>query len=179
MAAGLRLRAWTWAAVGLCVVVGSHGHRGEFAANAGWSRSPQEPEDVDVMFELLWGGLELGGDGQLRLQDEELASLRSGRRLAHLLRGQAAGGLAGVELRVLQLEREAAPLDPGGFEQLVLTSLFCAYGLRAAQGEERGRWVRLFFRLVQETLRDLCKGFCPEGHPAPRDLWAVLNPPPQ
>ncbi|XP_028916440.1 protein FAM180B [Ornithorhynchus anatinus] len=179
MAVGLHLRAWAWAALGLCLVAGSRGHRGESTANAGSSHSPQEPEDVDVMFELLWGGLELDGDGQLRPQDEELASMRSGRRLAHLLHHRASSGLAGVERRVQQLEREAAPLDPVGFEQLVLTSLFCAYRLQAAQGEERGQWIQLFFRLVQETLRDLCKGFCPQGHPSPLALWAVLNPPPQ
>ncbi|XP_045147053.1 protein FAM180B [Echinops telfairi] len=125
----------------------------------------QEPEAPEVMFELLWAGLELDGRGQLHIQDEELASTHPGRRLSLLLQHWVPSDVEGVEQRLQQLQhlREGPPLSPWEFQQLLLTGLSCVYRLHAAsEAEERGRWAQAFALLAQETLWDLCKGSCPQ-----------------
>ncbi|XP_005008583.4 protein FAM180B isoform X2 [Cavia porcellus] len=128
----------------------------------------QEPEAPEVMFELLWAGLELDITGQLKIRDEELASTRPGRRLRLLLQQLVPRDLEGAEQRLQQFQdlREGPPLSPADLQQLLLTGLSCIYWLHAAsEAEERGRWVHVFTLLTQEVLWDLCKGFCPQGQP--------------
>ncbi|KAM6160873.1 protein FAM180B [Erethizon dorsatum] len=142
----------------------------------------QEPEAPEVMFELLWVGLEMDITGQLHIQDEELASTRPGRRLGLLLQQFVPRDLEGAEQRLQQLQdlREGPPLSPWDFQQLLLTGLSCIYRLHAAsEAEERGRWVHVFTLLTQEVLWDLCKGFCPQGQPPSLGPWAsTLDPVP-
>ncbi|XP_037697216.1 protein FAM180B isoform X2 [Choloepus didactylus] len=140
----------------------------------------QEPEAPEVMFELLWAGLELDVMGQLHIQDEELASTRPGRRLRFLLQYRVPIDLEGAKKRLQQLQhlRKGPPLSPGDFEHLLLTGLSCVYRLHAAgEAEERGLWAQVFALLAQETLWDLCKGFCPQGQPPSLGPWASMGGP--
>ncbi|ELW48869.1 protein FAM180B [Tupaia chinensis] len=135
-----------------------------------------------LLLQLLWAGLELDVTGQLHIQDEELASTRPGRRLRLLLQYHVPSDLQGAEQRLQQFQdlRKGPPLSPWDFEHLLLTGLSCVYRLHAAsEAEERGRWAQVFILLAQETLWDLCKGFCPQGQPPSLVLWAsVHNPSP-
>lgn len=118
--------------------------------------------------QLLWSGLELDIMGQLHIQDEELASTRPGRRLSLLLQHLVPSDLEGAEQRLQQFQdlRKGPPLSPWDFEHLLLTGLSCVYRLPvASEAQERGRWAQVFVLLAQETLWDLCKGFCPQGQP--------------
>ena len=127
--------------------------------------------------QLLWAGLELDIVGQLHLQDEELASTRPGRRLRLLLQHQVPRDLEGAEQRLQQLQdlRKGPPLGPWDFEHLLLTGVSCVYRLHvASEAEERGRWFQVFTLLAQETLWDLCKGFCPQGQPPSLGPWASI-----
>ena len=127
--------------------------------------------------QLLWAGLELDVMGQLHLQDEELASTRPGRRLRLLLQHQVPRDLEGAEQRLQQLQdlRKGTPLSPWDFEHLLLTGMSCVYRLHvASEAEERGRWAQVFTLLAQETLWDLCKGFCPQGQPPSLGPWASI-----
>ncbi|KAM9219945.1 protein FAM180B isoform 3-T3 [Dugong dugon] len=140
----------------------------------------QEPAAPEVMFELLWAGLELDVMGQLHIQDEELASTRPGRRLRFLLQHRVPNDLEGAEQRLQQLQRlhKRPPLSPWEFEQLLLTGLSCIYRLHATgEAEERGRWALVFALLAQETLWDLCKGFCPQDQPPSLGPWALILDP--
>ncbi|KAM6158301.1 protein FAM180B [Rhynchocyon petersi] len=140
----------------------------------------QEPEAPEVMFELLWAGLELDITGQLHIQDEELASTRPGRRLGLLLQHHVPTDVEGAEQRLQQFQRlrEGPPVSPWEFEQLLLTGLSCVYRLHeAGEAEERGRWAQIFAHLAQEMLWDLCKGFCPQNQPPVLGPWALILDP--
>nr|XP_054096860.1 protein FAM180B isoform X4 [Callithrix jacchus] len=130
--------------------------------------------------QLLWAGLELDVMGQLHIQDEELASTHPGRRLRLLLQHHVPSDLEGTEQRLQQLQdlRKGPPLSTWDFEHLLLTTLSCIYRLHAAsEAEERGHWAQVFTLLAQETLWDLCKGFCPQDQPPSLGPWAsILDP---
>ncbi|ELK16104.1 Protein FAM180B [Pteropus alecto] len=140
----------------------------------------QEPEAPEVMFELLWAGLELNVMGQLHIQDEELASTHPGHRLRLLLQHNVPSDLEGAKQRLQQFQdlRKGPPLSPWDFENLLLTGLSCVYRLhKASEAEERGRWAQVFALLAQETLWDLCKGFCPHDQPPSLGPWALILDP--
>ncbi|XP_069888436.1 protein FAM180B [Dipodomys merriami] len=149
-------------------VTATQHHAGQPTDSASVRDGLQEPEDPEVMFELLWSGLELDVMGQLRLQDEELASTRPGRRLRLLLRDHVPSDLESAEqhLQWLQDLHNGPPLSPRDFEHLLLTTLSCIYRVHAANETEESRWVQVFTYLAQETLWDLCKGFCKDQFPS-------------
>lgn len=145
------------------------------------TRPPElSPLLTQLPLQLLWARLELDVTGQLHIQDEELASTRPGRRLGLLLQHHVPSDLEGAERRLQQFQdlRKGPPLSPWDFEQLLLTGVSCVYRLhKALEAEERGRWAQVFALLAQETLWDLCKGFCPEGQPPSLGPWAsILDP---
>lgn len=130
--------------------------------------------------QLLWAGLELDVMGQLHIQDEELASTHPGRRLRLLLQHHVPSDLEGAKQRLRQFQdlRKGPPLSPWDFEHLLLTGLSCVYRLhKASEAEERGHWAQVFALLAQETLWDLCKGFCPQGQPPSLGPWALILDP--
>ncbi|XP_040836286.1 protein FAM180B isoform X2 [Ochotona curzoniae] len=130
--------------------------------------------------QLLWAGLTLDAQGQLHLQDEELASTRPGRRLRLLLQQHVPRTWEEAEQRLRQLQdlRKGPPLSPRDFEHLLLTGLSCVYRLHAAsEAEERAHWAQVFVLLAQEALWDLCKGFCPKGQSPSLAPWpSILDP---
>lgn len=118
--------------------------------------------------------------GQLYIQDEELASTRPGRRLTFLLQRHVPSDVEGAQQQLQQFQnlRKGPPLSPWDFEHLLLTGLSCVYRLhKAREAEERARWAQVFALLAQETLWDLCKGFCPQGQPPSLGPWALILDP--
>ncbi|XP_057604403.1 protein FAM180B isoform X1 [Hippopotamus amphibius kiboko] len=181
MAGRMQFLAWLMTAICLLPGVATTQHRaGQPMDSTSVGGGLQEPEAPEVMFELLWAGLELDATGQLRIQDEELASTRPGRRLGLLLQHHVPSDLEGAEQRLQKLQdlRRGPPLSPWDFEHLLLTGLSCVYRLHvASEAEERGRWAQAFALLAQEALWDLCKGFCPQGQPPSLGPWAsILDP---
>ncbi|VFV28667.1 protein fam180b-like [Lynx pardinus] len=172
-----------WLIVATCLLPGvtaTQHYPGQPMNRASVGGGLQEPEAPEVMFELLWAGLELDVIGQLHIQDEELASTRPGRRLRLLLQHHVPSDLEGAKQRLQQFQdlRKGPPLSPWDFEHLLLTSLSCVYRLhKASEAEERGRWAQVFALLAQETLWDLCKGFCPQGQPPSLGPWALILDP--
>ncbi|XP_040836285.1 protein FAM180B isoform X1 [Ochotona curzoniae] len=155
-------------------------HAGQPTDSTSMGGGLQEPEVPEVMFELLWAGLTLDAQGQLHLQDEELASTRPGRRLRLLLQQHVPRTWEEAEQRLRQLQdlRKGPPLSPRDFEHLLLTGLSCVYRLHAAsEAEERAHWAQVFVLLAQEALWDLCKGFCPKGQSPSLAPWpSILDP---
>ncbi|XP_076700495.1 protein FAM180B isoform X1 [Callospermophilus lateralis] len=169
--------------VAICLCPGAtitQHHAGQPDDSTGVGGGLQDPEAPEVMFQLLWAGLELDVMGQLYIQDEELASTSPGRRLRLLLQHRVPSDLEGAEQQLKQLQdlHKGPPLSPGDFEHLLLTGLCCVYRLHvASEAEERGRWAQVFSLLAQETLWDLCKDFCPQGQPPWLGPWAsILGP---
>ncbi|KAI5183857.1 hypothetical protein MUG91_G34n9 [Manis pentadactyla] len=139
--------------------------------SAGVGGGLQEPEVLEVMFELLWAGLKLNVMRQLYIQDKELASTHPGRRLRLLLHHHVPSDLKGAKQQLQQFQnlQKGPPLSPSDFKHLLLTGLSCVHQLHeASEAEERGHWAQVFILLAQETLWDLCKDFCPQGQPL---LW--------
>ncbi|XP_059565376.1 protein FAM180B isoform X2 [Myotis daubentonii] len=166
-----KIKFLAWLMVAICLLPGlttTQRHEG------------RSPLLTQLPLQLLWARLELDVTGQLHIQDEELASTRPGRRLGLLLQHHVPSDLEGAEQRLQQFQdlRKGPPLSPWDFEHLLLTGLSCVYRLhKALEAEERGRWAQVFALLAQETLWDLCKGFCPEGQPPPLGPWAsILDP---
>ncbi|XP_028373474.2 protein FAM180B isoform X1 [Phyllostomus discolor] len=181
MAGKMRFLAWLMVATVLFPgMMTTQHHTGQPTNSSSVGGGLQEPEAPEVMFELLWAGLELDVMGQLHLQDEELASTHPGRRLRLLLQRHVPSDWQGAEQRLRRFQdlRTGPPLSPWDFENLLLTGLSCVYRLhKALEAEERARWAQVFALLAQETLWDLCKGFCPQGQPPSLGPWAsILNP---
>nr|XP_015101593.1 protein FAM180B isoform X1 [Vicugna pacos] len=172
-----------WLMVATCLLPGvttTQHHAGQSMDSTIVGGGLQKPEAPEVMFELLWAGLELDIMGQLHIQDEELASTHPGRRLRLLLQHHVPSDLEGAEQQLQQFQslRKGPPLSPWDFEHLLLTGLSCIYRLHvASEAEVRGRWTQVFTLLAQETLWDLCKDFCPQGQPPSLGPWAsTLDP---
>lgn len=115
-----------------------------------------------VLFQLLWGGIEIMADETIRIQDEELASLRPAKRLLQILQHEIPKNPAGVAEHLDYLSQSDTPLTPKEFEQLIFTTVYCAYQVRANQGLEKNVWINLFSQLVTEIIREVCKSFCPK-----------------
>ncbi|NXG72709.1 F180B protein, partial [Baryphthengus martii] len=135
-----------------------HPHSGD---GAGTSTPHHGPEDADIMLEMLWGGLDVQANGTIRLQDEELASLRPARRLTRVLEAEVPKTATEIEQHLRYYSLTDIPLPLPDFDRLLLTSVYCAHQVRAVQGLDKNLWIRLFSQLVDETFRDLCKGLCP------------------
>ncbi|NXD86993.1 F180B protein, partial [Halcyon senegalensis] len=127
----------------------------------GTSTPHRGPEDADVMLEMLWGGLDVQANGINRLWDEELASLRPARRLMRVLEDEVPKTPTEIEQHLSYYSLTDTPLPLPDFDRLLLTSVYCAYQVRAVQGLDKKLWIRFFSQLVDEIFRDLCKGLCP------------------
>ncbi|KAM6358302.1 protein FAM180B [Alca torda] len=148
----------------LCVFAGSqrltdgHPHSRD---GAGANTPHRGPEDVNVMLEMLWGGLDIQANGTIRLQDEELASLRPARRFMQILEHEVPKTPPEIEQRLRYYSLTDTPLPLTEFDRLLFTSVYCAYQVRSVQGLDKKLWISFFSQLVDEIFRDLCKGLCP------------------
>ncbi|XP_065492635.1 protein FAM180B [Caloenas nicobarica] len=148
----------------LCVFAGSQRLTDEHLHSrdvTGANTPRRSPEDANVMLEMLWGGLDIQANGTIRLQDEELASLRPARRFMQILEDEVPKTPSEIEpyLRYYSLIDSHLPLTE--FDRLLFTSVYCAYQVRSVQGLDKNLWISFFSQLVDEIFRDLCKGLCP------------------
>ncbi|NXV48639.1 F180B protein, partial [Uria aalge] len=158
--ARIQLGAWLI----LCVFAGSQrltdGH--PHSRNGASANTPHRgPEDANIMLEMLWGGLEIQANGTIRLQDEELASLRPARRFMQILEHEVPRTPPEIEQRLRYYSLTDTPLPLTEFDRLLFTSVYCAYQVRSVQGLDKNLWISFFSQLVDEIFRDLCKGLCP------------------
>ncbi|XP_074005863.1 protein FAM180B [Numenius arquata] len=158
--APLQLNAW----LVICVFAASqrltdeHPYRRE---GAGANAPHRGPEDADVMLEMFWGGLDIQANGTMRLQDEELASLRPARRFMQILEEEVPKTPPEVEQHLRYYSLTDTPLPLAEFDRLLFTSVYCAHQIRSTQGLDKNLWISFFSQAVDEIFRDLCKGLCP------------------
>ncbi|XP_048340551.1 protein FAM180B [Sphaerodactylus townsendi] len=118
-------------------------------------------ENVNIMLELLWGGITSMTNDSIRFQDEEVASLRPAKRLLQIFQHEIPKQPAGIEEHLDHLSQSDISITAEEFEQLVFTAVYCAYQIRAIQGLEKNLWINLFSQLITEIIRELCKQVCP------------------
>uniref|UniRef100_A0A8C5SQC1 Protein FAM180B n=1 Tax=Laticauda laticaudata TaxID=8630 RepID=A0A8C5SQC1_LATLA len=111
---------------------------------------------------LLWGGIEIMANETIKVEDEELATLRPAKRLLWIFQHKVPKNPSGIEEYLDHFSQSDTPITPEEFEQLVFTTIFTAYQIRLVQGLDKNLWINLFSQLVNEILRELCKQFCPE-----------------
>ncbi|NWQ74918.1 F180B protein, partial [Columbina picui] len=121
----------------------------------------RSPEDASIMLEMLWGGMDIQANGTIRLQDEELASLRPVRRFMQILEDEVPKSPSEIEHYLRYYSLTDSPLPLTEFDRLLFTSIYCAYQVRSVQGLDKNLWISFFSQLVDEIFRDLCKGLCP------------------
>ncbi|NWH69177.1 F180B protein, partial [Geococcyx californianus] len=114
-----------------------------------------------LLFQMLWGGLDIQANRPIRLQDEELASLRPARQFIQILEDEIPKTPAEIEQHLRYYSLMDSPLPVTEFDRLLFTSVYCAYQIRSIQGLDKNLWISLFSQLVDEMFRDLCKGLCP------------------
>ncbi|XP_009568384.2 protein FAM180B [Cuculus canorus] len=148
----------------LCVLAGSQRLTDEHPRSrddAGANTPHRGPEDADIMLEMLWGGLDIQANRTIWLRDEELASLRPVQRFMQILEDEVPKTPTEIEQHLRYYSLMNTPLPPTEFDRLLFTSVYCAYQIRSMQGLDKNIWISFFSQLVDETFRDLCKGFCP------------------
>uniref|UniRef100_A0A670Z0N7 Family with sequence similarity 180 member B n=1 Tax=Pseudonaja textilis TaxID=8673 RepID=A0A670Z0N7_PSETE len=114
------------------------------------------------VFQLLWGGIEIMANETIKVEDEELATLRPAKRLLWIFQHKVPKNPSGIEEYLDHFSQSDTPITPEEFELLVFTTIFTAYQIRLVQGLDKNLWINLFSQLVNEILRELCKQFCPE-----------------
>ncbi|XP_066489125.1 protein FAM180B [Tiliqua scincoides] len=156
----LQFGTWLWATLFLGVLAGSRRqtdeqiHHKDLADSNGF-------ENAEIILELLWDGIEILANQTIRIEDEELASLRPAKRLLRILEHEIPKNPAGIEEHLDHLSQSDTPITPGEFEQLRFMTVYCAYQIRSVQGLEKNVWIHLFSKLVTEIVHELCKQFCP------------------
>ncbi|XP_064513948.1 protein FAM180B [Pseudopipra pipra] len=144
----------------LCVFAGSQKLTDEHPYS-GTNTLHRSPEDANIMLEMLWGRLDIQANGTIRLQDEELASLRPARRFLQILEDEVPKTPTEIEQHLRYYSLTDTPLPLTEFDRLLFTSVYCAYQVRSMQGLDKNLWIHFFSQLVDEVFRDLCKGLCP------------------
>uniref|UniRef100_A0A672TM04 F180B protein n=1 Tax=Strigops habroptila TaxID=2489341 RepID=A0A672TM04_STRHB len=124
-------------------------------------RVPWENRGVGRSEKGCGAGGEGHGVGLVRLQDEELASLRPARWFMHIFEEEVPKTPAEIEQHLSYYSLTDTPLPPLGFDRLLFTNVYCAYQVRSTQGLDKNLWISFFSQLVDEIFRDLCKGLCP------------------
>ncbi|NXO29375.1 F180B protein, partial [Cisticola juncidis] len=154
----------------LCVFAASQRLTDEHP-RSGTGTARRGPEDAAIMLEMLWGRLDIQANGTIRLQDEELASLRPARRFLQILEEEVPKTPAEIEQHLRYYSLTDTLLPPREFDRLVFTSVYSAYQVRSMQGLDKTPWIGFFSQLADEIFRDLCKGLCPANTSLLQASW--------
>uniref|UniRef100_A0A8C6XIP3 Uncharacterized protein n=1 Tax=Naja naja TaxID=35670 RepID=A0A8C6XIP3_NAJNA len=100
------------------------------------------------LFQLLWGGIEITANKTIKVEDEELATLRPAKRLLWIFQHKVPKNPSGIEEYLDHFSQSDTPITPEEFEQLVFTTIFTAYQIRLVQGLDKNLWINLFSQLA-------------------------------
>ncbi|KAK9525813.1 hypothetical protein VZT92_016491 [Zoarces viviparus] len=114
-------------------------------------------EDVDLLFEILLAGLQIqGGEHDMLIADEELASLRSVEKLEVICEDVLPKRLSDIRRLTAELARRRQPLSWQDFERTVLTLVYAAQTLpRASSRQQREAWTDAVMQLFRALQKDL------------------------
>ncbi|XP_043938675.1 protein FAM180A-like [Protopterus annectens] len=111
-------------------------------------------QDADLMYELLMGGLVIEDDGTMKLQDEELASLRSAKPFISILM-HVSRTPDNINQLLTKLSRTEDPMEMVDYEKVVFSTVYTALRAKMSNGPEQQQWAELCVRLANQTLIDL------------------------
>ncbi|XP_046889825.1 protein FAM180A [Hypomesus transpacificus] len=113
-------------------------------------------EDTNLMFELLLGGLEIDQDNNIRLLDQEMASMRQGRAFLALVNDNIPKTLLSMEQLLDTLEGQKKPLSTASFQSLVMGMIYTAHQTKQQEREDKQQaWGSVLFRLANVTVNAL------------------------
>ncbi|XP_029318126.1 protein FAM180A isoform X2 [Cottoperca gobio] len=115
-------------------------------------------EDVDLLFEILLAGMQIqGGEHDMLIPDEELASLRCVEKLEVICEDVLPKTLSDIRRLAAELNHRQQPLSWQDFERTVLTLVYATQRLtRVSSQHQREAWTdaaRQLFSAVHKDLR--------------------------
>ncbi|KAM3858814.1 protein FAM180A [Diretmus argenteus] len=114
-------------------------------------------EDVNLLFEILLAGLQIGGEERAMLiPDEELASLRNVEKLEVICEDVLPKRLSDIRRLTAELSRRRRPLTRQDFERTVLTMVYAAQTLaHISHQHQREVWTDALLQLFRAIQKDL------------------------
>uniref|UniRef100_A0A8C8E635 F180B protein n=1 Tax=Otus sunia TaxID=257818 RepID=A0A8C8E635_9STRI len=125
-----------------------------------------------LLFQMLWGGLDIQANRTIRLRDEELASLRPARQFMRILEDEVPKTQTEIEQHLRYYSLTDTHLPVAEFDRLLFTSVYCAYQVRSTQGLDKNLWISFFSQLVDEIFRDL---LCPQNQEYNYFIEEIIN----
>ena len=106
--------------------------------------------------QLLLGGLEIDQDNNIRLLDQEMASMRQGRAFLALVNDNIPKTLLSMEQLLDTLEGQKKPLSTASFQSLVMGMIYTAHQTKQQEREDKQQaWGSVLFRLANVTVNAL------------------------
>ncbi|KAM4618367.1 protein FAM180A [Polymixia lowei] len=113
-------------------------------------------DDVNLLFEILLSGLRFGNNGQLSVNDAELASLRKTRKLEVICEDVVPRKLTDIRRLTSDLSNHIGLLHQGDFERTLLTMVYTTQQLANCTTDyQRDVWAESFVSLYHAIKQDL------------------------
>ncbi|XP_059182166.1 protein FAM180A-like [Centropristis striata] len=115
-------------------------------------------EDVNLLFEILLAGMQIqGGENNMLIPDEELASLRSVEKLEVICEDVLPKRLSDIRRLTVELgQRRGRPLSWQDFERTVLTLVYATQTVaRVGSQQQREAWTDAAVQLFKAVQKDL------------------------
>ncbi|XP_006780907.1 protein FAM180A [Neolamprologus brichardi] len=114
-------------------------------------------EDIQLLFEILLGGMQIQGDGHtLLIPDEELASLRSVEKLEVICEEVLPKRLSDIRRLTAELTQRRQHLSWQDFERTVLTLVYTTQTLaQITNKHQKEIWTDTLIQLFQALQKDL------------------------
>ncbi|KAF3705223.1 Protein FAM180A Precursor [Channa argus] len=114
-------------------------------------------EDINLLFEILLAGMQIGGEEHAMLiPDEELASLRCVEKLEIICEDVLPKSLSEIRRLAAELTRHQRPLSWQDFERTVLTLVYTAQTIaRLSNRHQREAWTDAAVQLFRAVEKDL------------------------
>ncbi|CAK6950078.1 protein FAM180A [Scomber scombrus] len=114
-------------------------------------------EDVNLLFEILLAGMQIQGkDFTMLIPDEELASMRSVKKLEVICEDVLPKKLSDIRRLTAELTRRRQPLSRQDFERTLLTLVYTTQTLsQISNQQQREVWIDALIQLFRALQKDL------------------------
>ncbi|XP_078270864.1 protein FAM180A-like [Rhinoraja longicauda] len=117
----------------------------------------QDASDPFLLYEFLSGGLVIGENNTVTLEDEELASTRPAKVFHRIVNGRVPKTPPAIANTLANVPSLGETLEMDNFEQLLLAAVYAAHRGRRSDQDHRQLWGRLFCQLVGAVTHDLSR----------------------
>ncbi|XP_053170032.1 protein FAM180A [Scomber japonicus] len=114
-------------------------------------------EDVNLLFEILLAGMQIQGkDYTMLIPDEEMASMRSVKKLEVICEDVLPKKLSDIRRLTAELARRRQPLSRQDFERTLLTLVYTTQTLSQISNQhQREVWIDALIQLFRALQKDL------------------------